>query len=63
MPYLFFNLIGIFVRWIIEYKCTFNKKKLKELTKDEKGKNLWYSITSYIAIILIFLVLQYFNII
>ena len=63
MTYLFFNFIGIFVRWIFEYGCTIDKVKLKELTQDNKNKNLKYSIASYIIIILIFFALQYFNII
>lgn len=59
----FFKLFGVIIRWIFEYKCTFNKEKLKELTDDEKGKNLWYSIFGYIAIILVFFVLQHFKMI
>ncbi|MCK9236225.1 MAG: hypothetical protein WDA08_12195 [Weeksellaceae bacterium] len=49
---IFFDFIGIFLRWIFEYRCTLNKKKLKELTKDEKGRNLWYSIAFYAVLII-----------
>ncbi len=51
MTTLFFKTIGLFLRWIIEYRCTLNKEKLKELTKDEKGRNLWYSLAFYVILI------------
>lgn len=49
---VFFKIIGVFIRWIIEYHCTLKKEKLKELTKDEKGRNLWYSIAFYAVLII-----------
>lgn len=60
---VFFEGLGILIRWFIEYGCTTNKEKLKELTKDDRNKNIKYSIGSYIVIIFIFFVLQHFNII
>jgi len=52
----FFKIIGIFIRWIIEYHCSLEKEKINELMKDEDGKNLWYSLSFY-AILIVWVVL------
>lgn len=59
----FFKLLGALIRWVVEYKCTLNKTKLSEITRDEKGKNIWFSIIGYITIIILVLILQYFKVI
>lgn len=59
-----FELIGAFIRWIIEYRCTIDKEKLKKLNRDQTNKSFWYGVSFCSAIVLIFLILQYyFNII
>jgi len=59
-----FEIIGAFIRWIIEYRCTTDKEKLKELDKDQSNKSFWYGVLFCIIIILIFSMIQYyFNII
>lgn len=53
-----FEFIGAFIRWIIEYRCTTNKEKLKELDRDQTNKSFWYGVLFCTAIVLIFLILQ-----
>ena len=58
----FFELIGAFIRWIIEYRCTTNKEKLKELDRDQTNKSFWYGVSFCAAIVIIYLILQTFGI-
>ena len=59
-----FEIIGAFIRWVIEYRCTTDKGKLKELDKDQSNKSFWCGVLFCATIVIIFLILQYyFNII
>lgn len=36
MSYFFYRIMASFVIWVIDYKCSFQKKDLLEICKDEK---------------------------
>lgn len=57
MPYVFVGFLGIFVRWILIYRCTFNKEKLTQLYKENK-ENRFYGTLLVILIILLFIILS-----
>lgn len=57
-----FKIIKAFIRWIIEYRCTTNKEKLKELDRDQTNKSFWYGVSFCAAIVIIYLILQTFGI-
>lgn len=61
MDFFFFDFGGMFFRWLFKYKCTLDKKRLKELYHEKEKGNIWYSVSFYTVLLFLILGIQYLS--